>query len=115
MLFTCFQLSNNHKRSLKKSLRDSHQRQARLDTLGRSNENKRGPKTGPSDHILRVNHTHAVCCRDHGYAYKPGDILTDERYQELCATKPKPVVFTARESKEIQRAKAWVKKHGHML
>ena len=50
-----------------------------LDTLGRSNENKRGPRNNKKEMCRQahLNHLAATWLRDNGYAnYKRADILT---------------------------------------
>ena len=59
-----------------------------LDRAGRSNVNKRGPKTAKADpQMMRINHKHAAWCKAHGYAFNATHLLTDVEYEALCLLK----------------------------
>lgn len=92
-------------------LRDSHGLRNKLDSMGRDNTCKRGPKGELTPHELRVNHRHAVWCKENNYSYKAEHILDDATYQELVKLQPKPVDV----SSKSKASKAWVKSNASML
>ena len=59
-----------------------------LDSAGRSNVNKRGPKTAKVEpQMMRINHKHAAWCKAHGYAFNAAHLLSDAEYEALCLLK----------------------------
>ena len=92
-------------------LRDSHGLRNKLDSMGRDNSIKRGPEGSLTPHELRVNHRHAVWCKENNYSYKDEHILDDATYQELVKLQPKPVDV----SSKSKASKAWVKRHASNL
>ena len=99
------------RRTKKRQLRDSHGLRNKLDSMGRDNTTKRGPKGELTPHELRVNHRHAKWCKESGYPYKPEHILDDVTYEALCYFQPKPVVI----SEASKASRDWVKRNASNL
>ena len=92
-------------------LRDSHGLRSKLDSMGRDNTTKRGPKGSLTPHELRVNHRHALWCKENGYPHKPEHILDDVTYEALCHFQPKPVEI----SSTSVASREWVKRNASNL
>ena len=92
-------------------LRDSHGLRAKQDSMGRNNENKRGPKGELTPHELRVNHRHALWCKENNYSFKVEHILDDATYEALVKLQPKPVDV----SPKSKASRAWVKRNASHL
>ena len=106
------QRAANHQLAQQRKGSTRFHRVNQLDTMGRDNTNKRGPEVGNTNsHIQRVNHRHAVWCKENGYPFKQSNILSDADYLALCDIQPEPVEVT---SKQKQSAE-WYRQHSHLL